>query len=498
VKRIYRTIVICSLRGGKLAGITLAAALILSSLASSALAQYASPEVAQKVKQYNVQTYIDWVNKYRDAKPEFKPGDVITQKDLEKIRPFVPPGYFEQMDFPEFKMEIIAKDMTPPEAYRKCTEKYGSQVKLAPNGALQNYICGQPFPLSDLKEGDPTAGIKTAWNYNFRNENYGVRNLNAWGFMLPGGTHAGWVHEQPPAQWFVSDIDRTGFCPPDIGSYWGGQGTMERLIEGIFQKFKYTHIADLGDSSGGVLPIPNAKDFEFKEWDAFFRPFDIRGTAFIQFRYDVANPQTADRNDDSWAYIPVLRRVRRISTEVKSDSLLGTEFTLDDYWGFNGRVVDWDWKFLGFKDVLGTQASKWDFAHYFGPMGTIPDDQWRLNRCAVVIRTPHNPRHSYSAAVMFIDTETWFCVIHFPFDRANKLYKTCQWQYRWSEDAAKNPNFTKDNAGTYALDFAGVTGFNVQTDHATVIPGYAGGHPRLSLKDTESLFDISNLENLHR
>ena len=45
---------------------------------------------------YTQQTFYDWVSKYKDAKPEFKAGDVLTNADLEKARPFMMPGYFEQ------------------------------------------------------------------------------------------------------------------------------------------------------------------------------------------------------------------------------------------------------------------------------------------------------------------------------------------------------------------------------------------------------------------
>src|SRR5205814_5445854 len=46
--------------------------------------------------QYTQQTFYDWFTKYKDAKPQFKPGDVLTHADLEKVRPFMLPGYFEQ------------------------------------------------------------------------------------------------------------------------------------------------------------------------------------------------------------------------------------------------------------------------------------------------------------------------------------------------------------------------------------------------------------------
>lgn len=52
--------------------------------------------------------YTAWLAKYAQAAPSFKPGEVLTRKDLERIRPFVPPGYVEQLDFPDVRMEIGA------------------------------------------------------------------------------------------------------------------------------------------------------------------------------------------------------------------------------------------------------------------------------------------------------------------------------------------------------------------------------------------------------
>lgn len=463
---------------------------------AQAAADQALPPIDQgipdAIRHYTLQTYIDYYNKYKDAKPDFKPGDVLTQKDLPRLRPFLPPGYFEQNNFPDFHMTIAPpEDMSPDAAYKACTEKYAAQTRLAPDGAMINFQCGQPFLATDIKTDDPNGGLKMAWNFNWRPRAWGVRNLNAWALIRPGGSHPPWDHEQPPASWFVGPLDQTEYCPPEIGHYFGGGGTVERVIEGIFQLFQFSHISEYMDSPWkGTLPLPAAQDIEFKEWDAFFRPFDIRGTAFVQFRY--LDPH---RPDDSWAYIPVLRRVRRISTEVKSDALLGTDFTLDDYWGFNARVLDWDWKLLGFMNIVGQMGVKEDFAHYYGPMGTIPDDWFRLRKVAVIVRTPKSPRHPYSAAVMFVDMENFYCLYHFPIDRAGHLWKSCVWQYMFSEDTKR---FARDNKGVRAMDFNGVVGVDVQHLHASVIPGYAGGHPKLTTGEVAELFDINSLERLHR
>ena len=478
------------------AGFFAAALIGMCGLAVSARGQEepippAGDGVPDQLAHYTLKNYTDWVDRYRNAKPEFKPGDTLTQKDIAKLRPFIPPGFFEMLNFPELRMEIAPpENMSPDKAYMDCTEKYAAQTKMDAEGALLNYACGQPFPLSEIKQGDLMSGVKEAWNYNWRPRAWGVRNLNSWVLVRPGGSHSSWDHAQPPGNWFVSAADQTGYAPPEIGHYYGGGGNVERIIEGIFQLFQYSHIAEFMDSPlRGTLPIPGAEKIEFKEWDAFYTPFDIRGTAFVQIRY--TDPRRAD---DSWAYIPVLRRVRRISTEVKSDSLLGTDFTLDDFWGFNARVLDWKWTFLGFKDMLGTIGIKQDFEHFYGPMGTIPDDWYRLRKTAVVVREPKY-RHTYSAAIMFIDTETSYCLYHFPFDKAGHLWKTNIWQYRFSEDTQR---FARDNKGVRALDFNGVVATDVQHKHASIIPGYAGGHPRLTPSETENLFDINSLDRLHR
>ena len=68
----------------------------------------AAPVHAQDVKTYTRATFDQWLAKYKDTKPDFKVGDVLTAKDLERIRPFIYPGYLEQLNFPEFRMPIAA------------------------------------------------------------------------------------------------------------------------------------------------------------------------------------------------------------------------------------------------------------------------------------------------------------------------------------------------------------------------------------------------------
>src|SRR5262245_31285128 len=92
------------------------------------------------------ETLLQWVERNRQAQPKFKPGETVTAANREKLRPFLPPGYFEEFDFPEAEFAITPTgDYAPHQAYREATEKFASQTRLAADGALEEYVAGRPF-----------------------------------------------------------------------------------------------------------------------------------------------------------------------------------------------------------------------------------------------------------------------------------------------------------------------------------------------------------------
>jgi hypothetical protein len=68
-------------------------------------------------------------------------------------------------------------------------------------------------------------------------------------------------------------------------------------------------------------------------------PFDARGIMLMSYRYKASDKPTAQtKNDDTWVYVPTLRRVRRISSAQRTDAVSGTDFTFDDLFSFAGIV----------------------------------------------------------------------------------------------------------------------------------------------------------------
>ncbi len=56
----------------------------------------------------------------------------------------------------------------------------------------------------------------------------------------------------------------------------------------------------------------------------FISPADVKNTSFMNWSYD------ADKPDDQWIYLPTIKKVKRISSDSKSDYFMGSDFTYDD------------------------------------------------------------------------------------------------------------------------------------------------------------------------
>jgi len=76
----------------------------------------------------------------------------------------------------------------------------------------------------------------------------------------------------------------------------------------------------------------------------FTAPADVRDTSFMTWSYD------SGQADDQWIYLPAMRRIRRIASDSKSDSFMGSDFTYDD---MTLRHPDLDTHRLTGEEVIG-------------------------------------------------------------------------------------------------------------------------------------------------
>ncbi len=57
----------------------------------------------------------------------------------------------------------------------------------------------------------------------------------------------------------------------------------------------------------------------------FMTPADVKDTGFLTYDYD-----DAERDDDQWLYLPALKKTKRIASDDKSGSFMGSDFNYSD------------------------------------------------------------------------------------------------------------------------------------------------------------------------
>jgi hypothetical protein len=324
---------------------------------------------------------------------QVKPGDMITPDNAVKVKDLVSPGvYYKVVN--GMRMKIIPTqrvDWPPP--YKDATEKYSSQVRLSDDHrSVVGYVAGQPFPLID--PNDPYVGVKIIWNNVFR----------------PITT---------------DDYDLRFY---DCESAYEAKGkSMGRMIE-YFQIGHYAGYDLVGRTEVEPLPI----DPDFRKTNRLWlfalypllAPQEIRGEGFIRYRY--ANP---DRGDDQWLWNPGSRRIRRMNEGLMSDATGAQAFDPDHYSGFNPKTEEYNYKYLGEKEMLASahaERSPEVRCETDGGASACPE-AWEMRHLYVIEATPARKRDNHQAlhgrTLVYMDSEVWFEPYIDTYDQQGRLFQ---------------------------------------------------------------------------
>ena len=344
--------------------------------------------------------------------PTFQEGEIITFEEIEKLRPFLPPEFWDNRDFffyDGMRLNIgpFHYDYSPPPEHIAATERFRGEARIGPDGSLENYTAGDPFPIDEIDcLGDSDAGVKVMWDFDYQWDGDGAR-----------------------ATFFYSYWDRGEELP----LYYEGTAKTIRLSNRIEARY-------LDKNQGDIFRGEKRKSAFGIEVQA---PFDARGIALLTYRYKSSNkPPSEAKDDDTWVYVPTLRRVRRISAAQRTDAVAGTDFTFDDLGSFAGIVPQYEWTCLGERDVIGPMNSRvkafpYDKEHNFGPYGlSYADDSWELRTAFVIRMEPKNADHPYHHKIIYIDKQTLMPLYSFAYDRKDELWKVIWHNHRWSEDTS--------------------------------------------------------------
>jgi len=369
------------------------------------------------------------------AEAQPKPGETVTRSSVESVEDFVSPGVRWAVEN-GMDMSIVPYErIIEPEIYSKATEKYAAQVELTEDFDLKNWVAGRPFPVVD--SADPRAAAKLM--YNFERTHYFTDDLN--------------VH--------LPDADTGNFYVNADGQRL--YNVQRHFIVDWSRRLRFE----------GRLrhePIPAFDQDEVLGKQGFYpliEPFDLKGVGSISFRY-----KDISRQDDTWLYVPVIRRVRRMSSAQRSDALFGQDIDLDSFGGYAGQITWFDWKLIGEKPMMGSLHGK-----NLPPVvckrdgGMTYCEDWELRPSVYIIEgKPKVPNYAYSKRVIFMDKETYFIVYADMYDRNAELWKSVLQSIRTSTKPNPNVDYELDEKRMFVYAF---TVIDMQLLHGTraAIPG---------------------------
>jgi hypothetical protein len=397
---------------------------------------------------------------YADGFPVFPgmtPGMKITKDNAEQFKDSMDAGLF--LTAKNGWDELVVGPTTQFEMdrhYVEATIKNIGTAKLgAKNGELVGFVAGRPFP-EEPNLSDPRAGEKVAWNYK-----YGVN----WG-------------------------DGAAIYP----FYWKYRnmqtGQVERTIKFDFNFLNFRHRVEYAP-----LPevLPNPSELFRGIYVKVLEPQDLKDTQLLIQRYD-----DDLKLDDAYLYLGFQRRVRRLATGQTTDAFLGSDLMIEDFEGYNARVSDMKWKYLGTKNILMpfyyhneltlsnefVEPDGYKFVEFGGHGGCFPRITWQLRKVYIVEADPVNEGHPIGKRILFIDAQRSTINRALIYDKKGDL-----WKIFTIGKAHPDHHLAVNKGSGIAIDDS-FSMVDVQSNHCTTGQFKGQVDPKLN---PASLFQVQNM-----
>jgi hypothetical protein len=344
------------------------------------------------------------------ASCDVSPGDVIDKSNWQKLEGLVPDPLLNWVKKGDWIIGIEELNYDP----------HAYQPDFALDGIKTNagkYALGADEGIVDSETGKPPEYII--------------------GIPFPGvdpndqGAAVKMMHNNHYMQYLSADL-RFSF-----GLIWMGRRGYEREVGAVWMQAAM-------DGWPGVRDRKNPNRMEKYAIALVQKPFDVKGTAIMTWRY-----LAAEKYDDSFGYIPAVRRVRRMSPANRSDAFVGSDLCIDDANGYDGKVAAFEWKLLGQQEaivpfydpdpvrIVQDENGEWSTTSdvkeliwgyrkegWQGAPWAPTNMTWVKRPVHIMEVKPKDPYYNYGTHYMWIDAETYACnykVIH---DRSGAYWKT--------------------------------------------------------------------------
>lgn len=328
------------------------------------------------------------------------PGTQITLQNWKSYAKFMPiwlqtlyngDYHWHIGEGPEFTIEVGPRhDFPLPRKFREDTEKYGGQATLEKTSSggwtIKNYTAGVPFP----NPTEPNKAVKLMYN--------------TWLVFRPAIIHY-YTYD-----WIVDQYDNVSKVETDDTWY------------------QLSHLSE----PGMPVNLPYSNGILFAARYLVAAPEQSKYTTELQLQ-----PADPSRFQESYVFLPSLRRSLRLSSAARCSPVLGTDYVQDDG---GWMPTNFDPHYLGSKKLLTLimdPSKAYSASAYVGGggtrSGTLPGwpkagtNKWELRDYDVIDLQPLPimGAYCYSHRIFYVDRQTKIAAIAGSegYDRTGKLYK---------------------------------------------------------------------------
>ncbi|MBX3025936.1 DUF1329 domain-containing protein [bacterium] len=280
----------------------------------------------------------------------------------------------------------------------------------AATGRIPTRFFGLPFP--DIDPADPQAGAKIVHNYRARR------------MQMDGDFHT----------FDLSDVEL--------------DGEVRRTVRILLSQAYY-----VGTSAEPPASLPD--NTESRQLAAALAPKDLEGVGVLTWRI---NDWTTW--DQVWAYLPTIRRVRRVRSSTRGDSIPGFEVQGDDADCYDNKTSYFTWKLVRADEVIGPLGSDTPYARpltdeppsrramslpynpavYEKPgargAGWFTLDNVYVRRPVWIVEgTPRDPYYEAGRIVLYVDRDLYHGYYKLSYNKAGELYRTNFCGTAWGRSA---------------------------------------------------------------
>ena len=344
-------------------------------------------------------------------------GKKIDQNNVDQIKEFLPESYAGAYKNPAVWMEpkgfwftiIPYKRYIETKGMIEATNKYYTQVKADAQGIIQNYgeTAGMPFPNPDLS--DPMkGGQQIAWNYDYNTH----------------GDAYHWLRTGPA----VEVKQRT-----------------ERVSSQDMTELYFVSRVDV-DPKPNLL-TSNPKGMRRGYFIHLYKPPEFVNTRMFNIRY-----LDYSKSDDGYMWYSQFRRIRRISTAQRTDSIDGSDLIYDDEYLWDGAIPRNTYKYIGKKDLLCSRQQDLKTLQRVSGQG-MPNGitRERLNTIVVEV-VSKDKNYIYGKRVWYVDPESYYIQWTEIYDQLGRFWKCFEnWTNQFKEEATGE--MKKVIVGTEFMDY---------------------------------------------